>query len=121
MGSLLYKLSEFTVLFLSAFAHIYVLLSPDFDGNDNTCAFSVSLSDSPIAQRTHVLLPFTHTYVLCASDFQQLCHRVMTISLLTEIKRQGPMLVLGWLTVSVRNQLWDVSKLEFLSQDFCKF
>ena len=36
-------------------------------------------------------------------------------SLLTEVKRQWAMLVLGWVTVSVWNQLWDVSKLEFLS------
>ena len=35
-----------------------------------------------------------------------------TISLLTEVKRQWAMLVLGWVTVSVRDQLWDVSKLE---------
>ena len=38
----------------------------------------------------------------------------MTISLLTEVKREWAMLVLGWVTVSVRDQLWDVSKLEFL-------
>ena len=38
----------------------------------------------------------------------------MTVSLLTEGKRQWAMLVLGWVTVSVLDQLWDVSKLEFL-------
>ena len=47
--------------------------------------------------------------------FPILWHRVMTICLLTEVKRQWAMLVLGWVTVSVRDQLWDVSKLEFLS------
>ena len=49
----------------------------------------------------------------------------MTICLLTEVKRQWAMLVLGWVTVSVRDQLWDVSKLVswnfFLSRDFRKF
>ena len=40
----------------------------------------------------------------------------MTICLLTEVKGQWAMLVLGWVTVSVRDQLWDVSKFEFL---FC--
>ena len=53
--------------------------------------------------------------VLLASDFQKLWHRVMTICLLTEVRRQWAMLVLGWVTVSVWDQLWDVSKLEFLS------
>ena len=66
-------------------------------------------------KRTHVLLAFSHTYVLLASDFQELGHRVMTICLLTEVKWQWAMLVLGWVTVSVQDQLWDVSKLEFLS------
>ena len=37
-----------------------------------------------------------------------------SICLLTEGKRQWAMLVLGWVTVSVWDQLWDVSKLEFL-------
>ena len=64
---------------------------------------------------THVLLAFSHTYVLLASDSQELWHRVITICLLTEVKQQWAMLVLGWVTVSVRDQLWDVSKLEFLS------
>ena len=36
----------------------------------------------------------------------------MTICLLTEVKWQWAMLVFGWVTVSVRVQLWDVSKLE---------
>ena len=40
--------------------------------------------------------------------------RVMTISLLTEVKQQWAMLVLGRVTVSVQDQLWDVSKLKFL-------
>ena len=88
-----------------AFSHIYAPLSPDFDNIDNT----------PIAKRTHVLLAFAHTYVLVASDFQELWHKVITICLLTEVKRQWAMLLLGWVTVSVRHQLWDVSKLEFLS------
>ena len=35
--------------------------------------------------------------------------------LLTEVTWQWAMLVLGWVTVSVWDQLWDVSKLEFLS------
>ena len=35
--------------------------------------------------------------------------------LLTGVKQQWAMLVLGWVTVSVWNELWDVSKLEFLS------
>ena len=39
----------------------------------------------------------------------------MTICLFTEVKRQWAMLVLGWVTVSVRDKLWDVSKLEFLA------
>ena len=39
----------------------------------------------------------------------------MTICLLTEVKQQWAMLVLGWVNVSVWDQLWDVSKLEFLS------
>ena len=69
----------------------------------------------PIAKRTHVLLAFSHIYVLLASDFHELWHRMMTICLLTEVKRQRAMLVLAWITVSVRDQLWDVSKLEFLS------
>ena len=58
----------------------------------------------------------THTYVL-ASYFQKLCYTVMTICLLTEVMRQWAMLVLGWVTFSVRDQLWDVSvgMLEFLS------
>ena len=30
--------------------------------------------------------------------------------LLTEVKQQWAMLVLGWVTVSVPDQLWDVSK-----------
>ena len=38
----------------------------------------------------------------------------MIISLLTEVKRQWAMLVLGWLTISVQDQLWDVSKMAFL-------
>ena len=38
----------------------------------------------------------------------------MTFSLLSEVKRQWAMLVLGWVTVSVRDQLWDVSKFKFL-------
>ena len=38
-----------------------------------------------------------------------------SICLVTEVKRQWAMLVLGWVTVSVQDQLWDVSKLEFLS------
>ena len=38
----------------------------------------------------------------------------MSICLLTEVKLQWAMLKLGWVTVSVRDQLWDVSKLEFL-------
>ena len=62
-----------------------------------------------------LLLAFSNTYVLLASDFHELWHRVMTISLLTEVKQQWAMLVLGWVTLSVRDQLWDVSKLEFLS------
>ena len=64
--------------------------------------------------RTYVLLAYSHTYVLLASDFHELWHKVMTISLLTEVKQQWSMLLLGWVTVSVWNQLWDVSKLEFL-------
>ena len=74
----------------------------------------ICLSCPPIAKRTHVLLAFFHTYVLLASDFHELWHRVRSISLLTEVKQQWAMLVLGWVTVSVRDQLWDVSKLEFL-------
>ena len=66
-----------------------------------------------IAKRAHVILFFSHTYVL-ASHFQKLWHRVMTICLLTEVKRQWALLVLGGVTVSLRDQLWDVSKLEFL-------
>ena len=62
-----------------------------------------------------MLLSFAHTYVLLASDLQELWHRAMAICLLTEVKRQWAMLVLGWVTVSVQDQLWDVSKLEFLS------
>ena len=100
---------------LLAFSHTYVLLSPDFDDIDNTCGLSICLSRSPIAKRTHVLLAFSHTYVLLASDFHELWHRVMTICLLTEVKRQWALLVLAWVTVSVRDQLWDISKLEFLS------
>ena len=99
----------------SHFCRSLVLLSPDFDKIDNTCGFSVCLSCSPIGKRTHVLLAFSHTYILLASDFHELWHRVMTISLLTEVKWQWAMLVLGWVTVSVQDQLWDVSKLEFLS------
>ena len=98
---------------LLAFAHTYVLLSPDFDDIENTCAFKTSPCFSPTAKTTPVLLVFFHTHVL-ASDFQELWHRVMTICLLTEVNRQWAMLVLGWVTVSVRDQLWDVSKLEFL-------
>ena len=90
-------------------------LSPDFDENDNTCGFCICLSCSPIAERTRVLLAFSHIHVLLASDFHELWHRVMTICLLDEVKRQWAMLVLTWVTVSVRDQLWDVSKLEFLS------
>ena len=41
------------------------------------------------------------------------CGTVMTISLLTEVKRQWAMLVLGWVTVSVRDQLWDVDFRKF--------
>ena len=44
---------------------------------------------------------FPITYVLLALDFHELWHRVMTICLLTEVKRQWAMLVLGWVTVSV--------------------
>ena len=77
-----------------------------------TCAFLIFLSCSPIAKWTHVLLPFYHTYVLLALEFQKLWHRVMTICRLTEVKRQWIMLVLGLVTVSVRDQLWDVSELE---------
>ena len=71
-------------------------------------------SCSPTAKRTHVLWAFSHAYVLLALDFHELWHRVMTVSLLTEVKQQWAMLVLGWVTISVRDQLWDVSKLEFL-------
>ena len=39
----------------------------------------------------------------------------MTICLLTEVKLQWAMLVHGWVTLSLLDQLWDVSKLEFLS------
>ena len=63
-------------------------------------------------------MAFSHTYVLLSSDFHELWDRVMTISLLTEVKRQWAMLVLGLVTVSFRDQLWDVSKLEFLSVTF---
>ena len=66
------------------------------------------------AKRTHVLLAFSHTYVLLASDFHELWHRAMAICLLTEAKQQWAMLVLGSVTVSVWDKLWDVSKLEFL-------
>ena len=38
----------------------------------------------------------------------------MTICLLTEVKWQSAMLVLGWLTVWVLDRLWDVFELEFL-------
>ena len=38
----------------------------------------------------------------------------MNICLLTEVKQQWAMLVLGWVTVWVLDQLWDVSQLEFL-------
>ena len=100
---------------LSAFAHTYVLLSLDFDDIYNTCAFSIYLSCSPITKRTHVLLHYFWTFVLFASDFHEWWHRVMTVSLLTVVKQQWAMLVLGWVTVSVRDHLWDVSKLEFLS------
>ena len=47
-------------------------------------------------------------------DFHQLWHSVMSICLLTEVKRQWAMLVLGWVTVWVLDQLCDVSELEFL-------
>ena len=43
------------------------------------------------------------------------CGTVMPICLLTEVKRQWAMLVLGWVTISVWDQMWDLSKLEFLS------
>ena len=71
-------------------------------------------SCSPIAKGTHALLAFSYTYVLLASDFQELWHRVMTICLLTKVKRQWAMLVLGRVTISVWDQLWGVSNLEFL-------
>ena len=54
-------------------------------------------------------------YIFLASDFQELWHSVMTICLLIEVKQQWAMLVLAWVTISVWDQLWDVSKLEFLS------
>ena len=60
-------------------------------------------------------LDFSHAYVLLASDFYELWHRVMPICLLTEVKWQWAMLVLAWVTISVGEQLWDVSDLEFLS------
>ena len=47
-------------------------------------------------------------------DFHQLWRIVMSICLLTEVKRQWATLVLGWVTVWVLDQLWDVSELEFL-------
>ena len=68
-----------------------------------TCAFCISLSCSPIPKMTHVLWPFSHTYVLLGSE------------IVAQSKRQWVMFVLGWVIVSVRDQLWDVSKLEFLS------
>ena len=80
-------IAKTTHVFL-AFAHTCVLLSLYFDDIDNTCAFWIFLSCFPIAKRTHVLLPFSHTYVLLTSNFQKLWHRVMTICLLTEVKRQ---------------------------------
>ena len=40
---------------------------------------------------------------------------LLGICLLTEVKRQWSMLVLGWVSVSVWDQLWDLSNLEFLS------
>ena len=102
--------------------HFFFLsLSPDFDEIDKACGFGISLSCSTIPKRTHVLLAFSHTYILLASDLNELWHRVMTICLLNKFKRQWAMAVLRWVTVSVREQLWDVSKLEFLSQDFRKF
>ena len=94
--------------------HRSCLLYPDhtagFDEIDYTCGFQISLSCSPIAKRAHILLAFSHTYVLLASDIHDLWHRVMTICLLTEVKQQWSMLILGWVTVSVWDQL-----LEFLS------
>ena len=47
-------------------------------------------------------------------DFHELWRSVMSICLLTEDKRQWATLVLGLVIVSVLDQLWDVSKLEFL-------
>ena len=47
-------------------------------------------------------------------NFHQLWHSVMSICLLTEVKRQWATLVLGSVTVSVLHHLWDVSELEFI-------
>ena len=54
-------------------------------------------------------LAFAHKYVLLASDFKKLWYSMMTICLLTEVKWQWAVIVLGWVTVSIRDQLWDVS------------
>ena len=69
------------------------------------CLFlSVSL-DRALASTDHFFL---------SPDFHQLWRSVMSICLLTEVKRQWAILVLGWVTVSVLDQQWDVSQLEFL-------
>ena len=47
-------------------------------------------------------------------DFHKLCHSVMSICLFTEAKQQWARLALGWVTVSVLDQLWYVSESEFL-------
>ena len=58
-----------------AFAHTYVLFSPEFDDIDN----------SPIAKRTHFLSAFAHTYVLLSPDFDDMDNAwlcILNVSLL---------------------------------------
>ena len=58
---------------------------------------------------------FYKSLFILSPDFHQLWRSMMSICLLTEVKQQWATLVLGWVTVGVLDQLWDVSQLEFLS------
>ena len=71
------------------------------------------LSTSSTASLGRALASRNHFFL--SPDFHELWQRVMTICLLSEVTRQWARLVLAWVTVSVRDQLWDVSKLDFLS------
>ena len=57
-------------------------------------------------------------FFFLSSDFYESWCSMMSICLLNEVKQQWAMFVLGWVTVSVLDDLWDDF---FVSPNFHKF